>query len=381
MKHLALLIPGLDRLGGAEGQVLLLARGLRKRGWKIGIVVLSGSAAAVSGLAEDEIDLYSLGMHHGLADPRGWLRFRGWLKSARPDIVHAHLPHAAWLARWSRPFASIPVLLDTLHTSSIGSGGRRMGYRLSRSLPDCVTAVSHAAASAHSRAGMVASGRLTVLPNAVDVAEWQPDSRARAEVRGQLGLGDTFLFLAAGRLEPVKDYATLLQAMAQLPKFAAGSARLLIAGDGSQRIQLTRLATRLGVAERVDFLGFQPDLRAWMQAADAFVLSSRWEGLPVALLQAAACSLPVIATNVPGTPEAMVDGATGWLVSAGNPDALASALARMFHLAAPERQALGLNGRRFVAGNFHLETILDRWEALYDQCLTRTRSQGSEDLS
>lgn len=369
MRRLALLLPGLDRLGGAERQALLLAKGLRRRGWQISVVVLSGSgAAAASELSEAGIPLHSLGMRKGLADPRGWLRFQAWLRSSRPDIVHAHLYHAAWLARWSRLFGPIPILMDTLHSSWTGGWSRRLGYRLSRRLPDCVTAVSQAVASAHLADGMALAGRLTVLPNAVDVAAWQPDAWVRAAARRELGLDGTFLFLAAGRLEPVKDYATLLGGMAGLSAAeppSARSAQLFIAGEGSQREELIAHSARQGLADRVRFLGFQPDLRPWMQAADAFVLSSRWEGLPVALLEASSCAVPAIATDVPGTREALVDGATGWLVPAGNPEALAAAMNRMLNLPIEEREAMGACGRRFVAERFDLETVLDRWEALY----------------
>lgn len=364
MKHLALLLPGLDRIGGAERQVLLLAKGLRRRGWRISIVVLSGSgAAAASDVAESGIPLHSLGMRKGLADPGGWLRFYGWLRCQRPDIVHAHLPHAAWLARWSRLFAPIPVLVDTLHSSWTGGPGKQLAYRLSRQFPDCVTAVSHAAASAHLQARTIVAGKLAVVPNAVDTAQWHPDPSTRAALRRDLGLGDAFVFLAAGRLEPVKDYPTLLQAMTGLRQ----SAGLLIAGEGYQREELTALAARLGQSDRVRFLGFQRDLRAWMQAADAFVLSSRWEGLPLALLEAAACALPAIATDVPGTREAVVEGQTGWLVPFGDPVALAYAMNRMSTTSLQKRQAMGASARCFVVARFGLEMILDRWEALYGE--------------
>ncbi|MFP5204627.1 MAG: glycosyltransferase [Acidobacteriota bacterium] len=369
MKHVALLLPGLDRIGGAERQVLVLAKGLRRRGWRISMVVLSGSGAAASGLAESGIAWHSLGMRKGLAAPRGWLRFHRWLRGERPDIVHAHLPHAAWLARWSRLAAPIPVLVDTLHSSWTGGLGRRLGYRLSRQFPDCVTAVSHAAASAHFQARMIAAGRLAVVPNAVDGTEWHPDPSARAGLRCKLGLGGAFAFLAAGRLESVKNYPNLLDAMTGVKQ----PTRLLIAGEGSRREELTALAARLGLSDRVRFLGFQPDLRPWMQAADAFVLASRWEGLPVALLEAAACALPAIATDVPGSREAIVEGETGWLVPSGDPEALAEAMNRLAGTSLQRREEMGQSARCFAVARFGLETVLDRWEALYDGLLAGTR--------
>ena len=144
MRHVALVIPGLDRIGGAERQVIVLAKGLVQRGWRVSVVALSGTGGSAGGeLCDAGVAFLSLGMRKGLADPRGWIRFHRWLRQQAPDVVHAHLPHAAWMARWSRLGASVRVVIDTLHSSSTGTWGRSLGYRWSTWLPDKVTAVSH----------------------------------------------------------------------------------------------------------------------------------------------------------------------------------------------------------------------------------------------
>jgi glycosyltransferase involved in cell wall biosynthesis len=308
-------------------------------------------------------------MRKGLADPRGWIRFHRWLGQHRPDVVHAHLPHAAWLARWSRLLAPVPVLVDTVHTSATGGLGRRLGYRWSSWLPDRVSVVSQGVAEAYLKARMVSEKTLTVLPNGVDVSHWKPDPLAREPMQRKLHAEDEFIFLAAGRLEPVKDYPTLLAAMAGL----AASARLVIAGAGPQENSLHHLAGELGIAGRIEFLGFQPDLRRWMEAADAFVLSSLWEGLPMGVLEAAACGLPTVATDVPGTREAVMDGKTGFLATAADARAFQAAMARMMELPRPKREALGQQARQFIVERFSLEQVLDRWESLYDSLLASNR--------
>ena len=277
MNRIALIIPGLDRIGGAERQLILLAKGLRKRGWQVSVVALSGTGgAAATELASHQIQFTSLGMRKGLADPRGWIRFHRWLRRERPDVVHAHLPHASWFARWSRLALPIRVMVDTLHSSSTGTLGRRLGYRCSAWLPDKVTAVSHAVAGTHLAAAMVGEDKLIVLPNGVDVEEWRPDPLVRSEVRCELEVNAEFLWFAAGRLDPVKDYPTLLRAMAEVRE----PARLVIAGAGPLESELRRLSRDLGLESRVRFLGFQPDVRRWMQAADGFVVTSpEWHGM------------------------------------------------------------------------------------------------------
>jgi len=368
VSHLALLIPTVDRMGGAESQLLLLARGLARRGWRVTVVALSGSGgqAAVQ-LAADGIGFLSLAMRKGLADPCGWLRFHEWLARESPDVVHAHLPHAAWLGRWSRLLARTRVVVDTIHTASTGSLGRQLGYRWSDSLPDAVTAVSHAVADRWLQARMVDARHLHIVPNGIDLNHWKPQAAMRAEVRKELQLGDAFLWLAAGRLEGVKDYPTLLRAFALLNE----PAFLFVAGSGPCEDSLRQLALDLRIAERVRFLGFQPDMRPWMQTADGFVLSSLCEGLPVAVLEAAACGVPTVATAVSGTTEAVQDGETGFLAPVNDPGALAAAMRRLMSAPADERRAMGVRARQRVAERYSLERVLDQWESLYGALLAR----------
>ena len=368
MSHAAMMIPGLDRLGGAEQQAILLAKGLRRRGWRVSMVALSGSGGDAAAELEDAgVQFLSLQMRKGLADPRGWIRFQRWLWREQPDVLHAHLPHAAWLARWSRLAAPFPLVVDTLHSSSTGTMGRHFGYACSRRLTDHVTAVSEATAASHLAAGMVSESKLSVVWNGIDVDRWQPDARARCEAREELGVKDDFLWLAVGRLEAVKDYPNLLRAMTRTPE----RTRLLVLGAGPQEGRLTELAEWLGLKRRVRFAGFEPNVVRWMRAADGFVISSRYEGLPMVLLEAGACGVPVVATDVPGTREVVVDGETGWLAPAGDAQELAKTMMKLMHMPPDARHAMGERARRHVARNFSLEAVLDRWERLYGELLER----------
>jgi glycosyltransferase involved in cell wall biosynthesis len=366
VNHIALLIPGLDRIGGAERQMMSLAKGLRGRGWQVSVVALSGTGGETAAeLASADVTFFSLHMRKGLADPRGWFQLNRWLRRERPDVVHAHLPHAVWLARWSRIAAPVRVLVDTVHSSSTGTLGRRIGYWASNWLPDKVTAVSVAVAQAHLQARMVTAATLAVLPNGVDLTAWKPDIEVRNAFRRVLNLKGKFLWLAAGRLGPVKDYRTLLQAMVNVPE--AGT--LVIAGSGPIEAELRLLSGELGLDDRVQFLGFEPNVLRWMLAANGFVLASRWEGLPMVVLEAAACAVPAVATDVPGTREVVVDGKTGFLAAEGSATALAEAMTRMMTMPGEERRAMGERARQFVLDRYSLDAALDRWEALFAELL------------
>ncbi len=366
MNHIAFVIPGLDQIGGAERQMLDLAEGLAARGWRISVIALSGDGrAGAERLRSAHIPFQSLAMRKGLADPRGWLRIHRCIQHLQPDVIHAHLPHAAFLARWSRLLAPSRVLIDTVHTSAIGGFGRQLGYRLTNWLPDRMTIVGDAAARIWTKRGRVKPGATVVIPNGIATVHWKPDAEARAAVRAQLGLTGQFVWLTAGRLEPVKNHRVLLEAMALLPP----SAHLFIAGSGSLQTQLRRQASSLGLEDRIRFLGFVPDLLPFLQAADGVALASRWEGLPIALMEAAACALPAVATSVPGSREAILPGQTGYLCSPEDPAELAASMQHVMQMTPEERRAMGGRARQRIIAHFDLDSVLDRWETLYTELL------------
>ncbi len=372
MNHCALLIPGLERIGGAERQLLLLARGLRQRGWRVTILALTGSSGACGvALEQAGIGFRSFHMRKGVADPRGWIGLNVWLWREKPDLLHAHLPHATWMARWSRLLHPRLAVVDTLHSTSTGFFWRKLGYRASDWLAGVITAVSVPVAEAHSAARLVNPRKLVVVPNGVDTQALRPSNEVRVAARRELGLCGEFLWVAAGRLVPVKDYPTLLAAMLILPE----EARLAIAGDGPLSTQLRTMVARLGLEDRVQFLGFVPDVSRILQAADAAVLSSLWEGLPLILLEAGAICLPSVATNVPGLSQMVVPGETGWLAERGDPAALAQAMLRLMQTPVEERHRMGQRARLRIEQGYSLEAVLDQWEQVYAAASARVHGR------
>ena len=206
-------------------------------------------------------------------------------------------------------------------------------------------------------AGLASPAASSVLHNAIHVPA-NPPTHAPAT--------GAFHWLAVGRLVPLKDYPTRLRAFAQLPT----TAHLTIAGSGPELATLQQLADQLNLTPRVHFLGFVPDLEPHFLAAHACVLSSLWEGLPLAPLEAAAHALPIVATNAPGTAETLLPNRTGFLAPVGNPDALAAAMRRLMDLPEPDRLAMGRAAHAFALQHFALPLILDQWQSLYASLLT-----------
>jgi glycosyltransferase involved in cell wall biosynthesis len=376
--HIAYLIPTIDRIGGAERQLILLAIGMARRGWRVTVIALRGKGGhAADELALNNVSFVSLEMSHGLVDPHGWIRLRRWIISARPEVLHAHLPQAALMARGIRLIASVRALIDTLHSPALGSSARQLGYRITSRIPDSVTAVSHSCARPWLGARVVDPSSLAVIPNGIDTTFWKPGHEPQGGERSPSTSTHGFHWLAVGRLHAVKDYATLLHAFAMLPQ----SARLTIAGSGPLEHTLRLQAKELNVQDRVQFLGFQNDVRQLMQSADALVLSSRWEGLPLALMEACACQLPAVLTETTGSRE-LLPGSSLPIAPVGDPVALAGAMNTLMNLSLPERRELGLQARLQIIAGFDLASVVDRYEILYCRLLeanprpSRTRIQS-----
>jgi glycosyltransferase involved in cell wall biosynthesis len=262
---------------------------------------------------------------------------------------------------------SCMVLVDTLHSSHAGRLGRQIGYWCSRWLTDQITAVSRATATSHLAAGMVDNDRLTIIENGIDVDVWRPDQHVREDFRRALGLTDEFLWISVGRLETVKGFPALLEAMARLPR----PARLVVLGEGTMHDELVAMVAQLGLERRVCLIGFEPDVKRWMQAADGFVLASRYEGLPMVLLEAGACGVPAVATDVAGTREVIVHGETGWLAHPSDAKALAAAMTKLMDAPVVARHAMSERARSRIVERFNLENVLDKWEQLYSELVAR----------
>jgi glycosyltransferase involved in cell wall biosynthesis len=188
---------------------------------------------------------------------------------------------------------------------------------------DCVVGVSAGVAEDLVRDVRIDPAKVRVIPNPIVTADLE--ARARAPVPDPWFDEGTPVFVAAGRLRPQKDFPTLLRAFARLRE--SRSARLVILGEGPDRQDLETLATELRIDADVRFPGATPNPYAYMARAAAFVLSSRWEGLPTVLVEALRCGTTVIATDCPsGSREILADGRYGVLVPVGDVPALADAM-------------------------------------------------------
>lgn len=350
--------------GGAEVQVSHLGIGLRRRGWDVGVVTLTPPVALAERLTANGIDVYSLDMRRGFPNPLAIGRLRRIIRARRPWVVHSHIVHANLLARVTRPLARMPVLVCTAHSVIEGSRMLERAYRVTDRLADLTTNVSRAAVDRYIRVGAAPAGRIRFVPNGLDLSRFHPDPDARARIRRELGVEDQFVWLAVGRFTEAKDYPNMLRAFAQL---AQPRAVLLLVGRGELEQETREVAAQLGVEDRVRFVGVRDDVPEVMNAADAYCLSSAWEGMPLVLQEASATCLPIAATDVGGNREVVADGRTGLLAPPGDSSALAEVMRRIASLPAEDRRRMGEAGREHVRSLYSLEAVLDQWESIYEE--------------
>jgi glycosyltransferase involved in cell wall biosynthesis len=283
----------------------------------------------------------------------------------RPDVVQTHLTYANVLGALAGRCLRVPVV-GTLHNTDVDTAHHRpVLLRLEawalRVLASQVVAVGPAVA-----AGQQARLRgvtPVVVPNAV-TAPGPSDHDDRSAVRSQLlERSDQVLILSVGRLTAQKAYHDLLQAFERVTGDHP-EAVLAVAGDGELRKELEEQARSSGLGERVRFLGARDDIARLLSAADMFVSSSRWEGMPLAVLEAMAAGLPVVATAVGDVPTAVVPG-VGLTVSPGRPDEMAMAIEQL--LDEPDlRKSYGEAAAARIRAEYGPARWVDRLLAAYD---------------
>lgn len=355
-------------LGGAEAQVTLLARAMKSRGWSVTVLSLLPPLAYVNELSAVGVPVGDLAMQRGVPDPRGLLRLASYLREQQPDVVHCHMVHANLLGRLARLLARVPALISTAHSVYEGGSMRELAYRATDFLSDLTTNVSLQGLERYVQRKLIRPSKALWVPNGVDVESYRLSPRVRRSVRASLGWADGFVWLAVGNLREPKDYPNMFRAFRWLADCSAET-RLAIAGSGHLEEALRLRCENLGIADRVEFLGARSDVPQLLQAADGFVMSSSWEGTPMALLEAAASQLPCVATAVGGIPEVIDNEQTGLLVQSGDPEALAQAMRRICAMPLHERGRMGQAARDRVRQNFGIDAIAAHWERIYNRLI------------
>jgi glycosyltransferase involved in cell wall biosynthesis len=317
-------------------------------------------------------------------DVRALLTIIGEMRRRRPHLVHTHMAKAGTLGRvaaalynLTRARGSRARVIHTYHghvlegyftpmMTSLFIGVERMLARVT----DVIVAISPAiAAQLGEEFGIGRAGQYRVIPLGFDLAPFAAiDDAARVRARQDLNLDpDADVVCTVGRLTAIKQHHLFLDTVAGVsasrPKLVA-----LSAGDGELRAELEQYAAGLGLANRVRFLGWRRDLDTIYGASDVFLLTSRNEGTPVALIEAMAAGIPGVSTDVGGVKDVIVSSDIGSRVAEHRADALSRAIVRYFEDAQWRRQS-GARARAVVLDRFDLDRLIRDVRALYRELL------------
>lgn len=354
-------------VGGAEAQLSCVAQGLASRGWLVKILVLHDLPQEVPKTDVGTVETVPLGARGRLGMVAAMRRLTVEVRRFEADVVVTLLLQANVIGRLVGLRLGVPVVSSIRNTRFGGPTrlGACVGDWLERVTgPASVVTIinSKRAADALVKRRVVSADRMRVIPNAVANWGYRPGTAVLQQARDELRLtSDAFIWVTAGRLEPQKNLDTLLRAFARL-RSEFEQVHLVIAGDGTLRSDLERLSDALGLTPATSFLGVRRDLARVMAVADAFVLASRWEGMPNVVLESLALAIPTVATAVGGVPELIDDGVDGWLASSPDLADLHAAMRTVMLTPAAERKRVGRAGRAFVHDHHSPDEVVEAWQ-------------------
>ena len=366
--------------GGAEEHMLTLLRGLDRTYFRMLLVCPSELAEKLRPDLPSDVELLALCLQKPFQIRAAW-RLGMILRKKRVDVLHSHLFFSSLFASPIGWLCRIPLILETTHLSERWRHGwfksRFTVDRFAGRFVDRYVAVSEANAHYLAEEKCLPRDKIVVIRNGCDLRRFDPDHRPPAGLKASLGFNeDDPVLVIAARLEPQKGHLVLLRAM-QSVRVAFPRVRLVCLGDGCLRNELETQVREKGLEGSVRFLGYQSNVTDWLALACLTVLPSFWEGLPLSAIESLAAGCPMVATAVDGTPEAVINGETGFTVPPGDPESLASAICRM--LRQPElRRIMGAAGRKWVMEHFSEQQQIRQTQDLYqnavETCRTTSRS-------
>ncbi len=359
-------VENLDR-GGLERTVVDLIASQREAGHQCRVICLFKLGLLAKELLASGVRVDACGKRPGL-DLRALRRARALIRQSPDAVLHTHNAMAHYYAVIASLGLPLKCRINTRH----GMGGRSKSgrqewiYRQSMRFTDYTVAVCEAARARFAAEGVAPRRGLLSVPNGIRLDRFKPASAAgRQALAAELGWPEGSRIIGTvGRLQPVKDHALLLRAFAKV-RMQVPEAVLAIVGDGPLRGALETQAGQAGLSDAVRFLGDRHDVPRLLTGMDVFALSSASEGYSIALLEACAAGLPIVATDVGGNREIVHDGINGRLVPAADVAALATALIALLR-GGDEAGRMGRAGQAWAQAEASFRTMAERYHGLYD---------------
>ena len=361
------LVSQLKIVGGAETFLREMAPRLRQAGWDIRIVTLVSGGTLVEELRGANVPVIELGVRSKLDLSIGWRLFQFWRQDP-PDLIHTHLYHAGILGRViARTLSLGPVIVHQQGPERARSPFRTLLDRFTSAWVDQYLTTCQAVAQILQQREKIPAEKILVIYNGISKDQTFSDTKP-AEwpiPPGRKGV------VCVGRLSSEKGQAVLIEALSLLKEKSQMPFTVFL-GDGPLRSEFEMRCKDLKLDGDVFFAGVRRDIREWLPHFDLFVLSSDWEGVSLALLEAMSAGLPVIATAVGGTPEIVLDEDSGILIPPRDPGSLAESINR---LCSDQElmDRLAQSGRQRIADHFTIEETVRQFDLDYRSLLTREK--------
>lgn len=360
------IIPTLDR-HGAEKQLSLLAPGLARKGFEVHVCALTRGGPFEQTLRAAGVPVTVLGKR-GKLDPRAYWQLKRLIAAQRPDVVQTMLFAANAYGRAAALAARVPRIFGSERCVDPWKQWHQLAidrYLARRS--EAIVVNSQGVADFYAGKG-IASNRFRVIPNGI--GPMPPSDCTREQLLAELGLpADTRLIGAVNRLWPQKRVKDIIWA-ADLLKVVRDDVHLLVIGDGPHKTRLLRYREQVRITDRVHFLGARDDVPRMLPHFDCLWLASAYEGQSNAIMEAMACGVPVVASDIPGNRDLVIHGETGYLVPLGDRAGIARHTNRLLDDAALARR-LGEAGRARIEREFSVDKMVEAFAALYGGAMAR----------
>ena len=381
MKQINILqiISSKDAIGGAQEHTRILCAGLDKNRYRVIVVTRPGSI--VSYYKGQGFKVIPVELRH---NPGSILKLLGIIKKYKIHIIHTHNMLAdrrgcvaGWLGR-------VPIVVTTIHTlmNTDRFGEQKRGTSicqynfLLKHVPKKIIALSEEV-KRHTRKELnLEDDRISLIHNASDLSRLNK-SVNKQEKKREFGIDeDCCVVGTVGRLVELKGYPYFIKAASLILQKFPEKLKFLIVGDGYMSDELKDLAGNLGIADKIIFAGQRRDVPEILHIFDVFVLPSYYEGLPRSIIEAQACGVAVVATNVGGTPEVVINDKTGILVPSKDEKAIAKAVIDLLTNKDKARR-MGNAGREWVQKQFDAPVFIKRTEALFEDLIRKYISDAT----
>lgn len=364
--------------GGVGHNLLLLARYMNKKAFDLSFAVPPDSHF-YQDILKEKVKVYPVNLRRNPSNINNFLgafQLISIIRKRRFDIVHTHTSVGGLLGRVIAKLNGCPCVLWTIHgwafNYPIGGSLRRKGFFYIEKFLDKFTdhyiAVSENMKDVGIRSCITSADKITVIYHGVEI-EYFSNEMNYSNKLDELTIKKNYKIVGTvARLEPQKGVDDFIRA-ARMVKTNYPKVKFLIIGDGPLREELETMASELGMHGDFIFAGWRNDVAKYIQTMDIFCITSRWEAFGIVILEAMAMGKPIVATAVGGIPEIIENGYNGYLVDAGNPEAIANAVCKIIS-SENEMVKIIRRNKEKIEKMFDVKIMIKKYEEFYEKMAT-----------